>query len=84
MKASNSGALLTKANHSFEEIHIFDNVAQPTGNRVDRSIIRQRRGACRSITELTAKWRRFGDGYYYLIASAWPVDTPSLDLRKPW
>jgi hypothetical protein len=67
---------------SFEEIQVFENIAQPTGNRFDRSSIRQRRGACRSLAELTAKWRRLGDGFYYLAASAWPQNLTKLDLRE--
>ena len=68
----------------FDEIHVFDSIAQPTGNRVDRGSIRQRQGTCRSLTELTAKWRRYGDGYYYLASSAWPADVATLNLRRPW
>ena len=60
---------------SFDEIQVFDNVAERTGNRVERAGIRGRAGVCRSITELAAKCRRLGDGYYYLASTAWPDDT---------
>jgi hypothetical protein len=71
-------------NQSFEEIQVFENVAERTGNRLDRAGVRGRRGVCRSLTELSAKFRRLGDGFYYLPADAWPADTTRVSLSHEW
>ena len=68
----------------FDEIQVFDGVAERTGVSIDRNGMRRHRGMCRSITELTAKSRRFGDGYYYLVSTAWPPDTKSVNLIRAW
>jgi hypothetical protein len=69
---------------SFEEIQVFNSVAERTGNRIDRAGVRGRAGVCRSVTELASKCRRLGDGYYYLASAAWPQDKASLDLSRDW
>ena len=69
---------------SFDEIQVFDSIAERTGNQVERAGIRGRAGVCRSLTELGAKSRRMGDGFYYLVASAWPEDTPTVNLSRVW
>ncbi len=71
-------------NQSFDEIHVFESVAERTGNRLERAGVRGRNGVCRSVTDLAAKFRRLGDGYYYLAASAWPEGTESLNLVRAW
>ena len=68
----------------FDEIQVFDGVAERTGVSVDRAGLRGRRGICRSFTELAAKSRRLGDGYYYLASAAWPAETKSVDLVRAW
>lgn len=68
----------------FYEIHVYNSVAERTGNQVDRSAVRGRVGVCRSITDLGAKSRRLGDGYYYLASGAWPEEVSSVDLSRPW
>jgi hypothetical protein len=68
----------------FEEVQVFDSVGELTGNRVDRASIRGRAAVCRSITELASKFRRMGDGYYYVAATAWPADTKAVNLVKAW
>jgi len=70
--------------HSFDEIQVFDSIAERTGNRVERAGIRGRAGVCRSLSELASKSRRLGDGFYYLAAAAWPADTTSLKLSREW
>jgi hypothetical protein len=75
---------LLGVNQNFDEIHVYESVAERTGNTAERTSIRGRRGICRSLTELGAKCRSFGDGYYYLPASAWPPEVTTLDLRKAW
>jgi hypothetical protein len=69
---------------TFDEIQVFDSVAERTGTRVDHSGVRGRAGVCRSLTELAAKSRRLGDGFYYLAESAWPADTVKVNLARPW
>lgn len=69
---------------SFDEIQVFDGIAERTGNRLDRSGVRGRRGVCRSITELGAKSRRMGDGFYYLATAAWPPDASEVNLNRAW
>lgn len=69
---------------SFDEIQVFDSVAERTGTVVDHAGVRGRKGVCRSLTELAAKSRRLGDGFYYLAESAWPADTQSVNLARPW
>jgi len=69
-------------NKSFDEVQVFDGVAERTGVSVDRAGVRGHRGVCRSVTELSAKSRRLGDGYYYLASTAWPADTKSVNVRR--
>ena len=71
-------------NKLFDEIQVFDGVAERTGVSIDRAGVRGHRGICRSFTELTAKFRRVGDGYYYLPSAAWPAETKSVDLARAW
>lgn len=68
----------------FDEIQVFNGVAERTGLTFDRAGVRGRRGICRSVTELTAKSRRLGDGYYYLAANAWPAEATTVDLTRTW
>ena len=75
---------MTAVDQQFDEIHVFQSVAERTGNTVSRTNIRGRQGMCRSLTELGTKSRRLGDGYYYLAADAWPPDKTVLDLHKEW
>jgi hypothetical protein len=70
--------------HCFEEIQVFDGIAERTGNQLERAGVRGRRGVCRSITELSAKSRRIGDGFYYLLSTAWPADKTTVNLTRPW
>jgi hypothetical protein len=71
-------------NGSFDEVHVYDGVAERTGTRVDRAAIRGRSGVCRSLRALGTHARRLGDGYYYLASDAWPADTDSVTLTRVW
>ena len=71
-------------NRYFDEVQVYESVGERTGNRVDRAAIRGRAGVCRSVTELAAKFRRMGDGYYYIASTAWPADTEAVNLIKAW
>lgn len=68
----------------YDEIQVYDNVAERTGNLVARAAVRGRQGVCRSVTDLVSKSRRLGDGYYYLVASAWPEEKSSMNLGIDW
>ena len=68
----------------FDEIQVFDGVAERTGVSIDCAAVRGHRGMCRSVTELTAKSRRLGDGFYYLASSAWPADAKTVSLTRAW
>jgi hypothetical protein len=71
-------------NRSFHEVQVYDGIAERTGVSIDRAGVRGHGGVCRSITELAAKSRRLGDGYYYLASSAWPEDVKSVTLTQAW
>ena len=68
----------------YEEVLVFDGVAERTGNRLDRAGVRGRQSVCRSLAALGAKSRQFGDGYYYLASAAWPAESETLDLKHGW
>lgn len=70
--------------NSFEEIRVYDGIAERTGERLDRAGVRGRRSVCRSISDLASKVRRLGDGYYYLATEAWPENTSSVNLIRAW
>lgn len=69
---------------SFDEVQVFGGIAERTGNLVDRATVRGRRNVCRSFTELGAKTRRMGDGYYYLAVGSWPADVTEINLNQTW
>lgn len=71
-------------NRSFDEVQVFDGVAERTGVHFDRAGVRGHGGICRSLGELYAKSRRLGDGYYYLASPAWPEDAQSVKLAPVW
>lgn len=65
-------------------MHVFGGVAERTGNQFDREGVRGRRTMCRSVTDLGAKFRRLGDGYYYLATGVWPDRIDRVDLNQAW
>jgi hypothetical protein len=71
-------------NRSFDEIHVFEGVADRTGTTLDRNGVRGHARVCRSMTELQSKSRRLGDGYYYIASGAWPESTASVNLALTW
>jgi len=75
---------LAGVNQKFDEVHVFQSLAERTGNTADRTSVRGRQSICRSLTELGMKCRRLGDGYYYLACDAWPPDVTTLDLSHTW
>ena len=69
---------------SFDEIQVFGGVAERTGVSIDRAAVRGHGGVCRSLSELAAKSRRMGDGYYYLASASWPADRKSVTVAQSW
>ena len=69
---------------TFEEIHVYDGVAERTGVRFKRNDVRRSDGCCRSLTELLRKARASGEGYFYLPVNAWPEETEKIELQKKW
>lgn len=71
-------------NRVFDEVQVFDGIAERTGVHIDRAGVRGHGGVCRSLGELYAKSRRLGDGYYYVKSSAWPENAQSVNLAPAW
>ena len=76
--------LKSPAGTQFDEIRVYDGVAERTGVRFDRKDVRRSGGYCASMTEFMRKARAKGEGIFYLPIDLWPADTERLDLRKPW
>lgn len=68
----------------FDEIQVFEGVAERTGTTVGRSAVRRSPGLCRSVSELTRKARRMGDGFFYMASPLWPEDTTKLVVHETW
>lgn len=68
----------------FDEIQVFEGVAERTGTTIARSAIRRSPALCRSVSDLTRKARRMGDGYFYLSSMLWPENTTKLVVHEPW
>ena len=69
---------------SFEEVVVYEGVAERTGVHFDRNDVRRMDGYCGSLTALLRKARAAGDGTFYVPLDRWPTDTERLELRKPW
>jgi len=68
----------------FEEIRVYEGVAERTGVQFARNDVRHSGGRCSSLTELLRKARAAGDGYFYLPLNSWPADTEQIPLQKKW
>lgn len=71
-------------NQQFDEVRVYAGVAERTGNTVDRNTVRGSKSVCRTVSELTRKVRREGDGTFYLASMAWPENTTTLVLTATW
>jgi hypothetical protein len=69
---------------SFDEIQVYEGVAERTGVHFERNDVRHSGGCCGSLTELIRKARAAGDGTFYMPLNMWPADTERFELRKPW
>ena len=68
----------------FDQIRVYEGVAERTDVRFERSEVRRSAGFCTGLRDLARKVRAAGDGYYYLPVDEWPADTEKIDLLKPW
>lgn len=68
----------------YDEVQVFEGVAERTGVTVDRATVRRSKAVCRSVSELTRKARRLGDGYFYVASPVWPENTTKLVLTEVW
>ena len=75
---------MLKSDQQFDEIRVYEGVAERTGNTVDRKTIRGSKSLCRSLTDLTRTVRRLGDGYFYLPVMMWPEGEKKLMLASTW
>jgi hypothetical protein len=73
-----------RSNQQFDEIRVFEGVAERTGTTVDRQTVRGSSFVCRSLSELTRRARRMGDGFFYLPVSMWPEDKTTIPLSETW
>ena len=73
-----------RVSQRFDEIRVYEGIAERTGVHVERSAVRRSAGCCRSVTELLRKARDAGDGYFYLPLDLWPPDRSELAIHKPW
>lgn len=73
-----------RSNQKFDEIRVFEGVAERTGNTVDRETIRGSSAVCRSVMELTRRARRMGDGTFYLPVTLWPAGKTEIPLSETW
>ena len=75
---------MVRSNQKFDEIRVFEGVAERTGNTVDRETVRGSTALCRSVMELTRRARRMGDGTFYLPTTLWPEGKTQLPLSETW
>jgi hypothetical protein len=68
----------------FDEIRVYEGVAERTGVQFERTAVRRSAGCCRSLTELFRKARASGDGHFYLPLDRWPPDTNQVEIHKRW
>lgn len=75
---------MVQIGQQFDEVNVYEGVAERTGNTVDRKTVRGSKAVCSSVAELARKVRREGDGVYYLVSKAWPEESERIDLITKW
>jgi len=75
---------MLRSNQLFDEIRVFEGVAERTGTTVNRQTIRGREAVCRTVRDLARKSRRLGDGYFYLPVMEWPEGATRVELSTTW
>ncbi len=68
----------------FDEIRVYEGIAERTGNTFDRETVRGSKAVCHTVGELSRKVRREGDGTFYLDADAWPENESRVVLTDKW
>lgn len=71
-------------NQQFAEIRVYEQVAERTGNVLERNALRRSKNVCSTIRELARKSRSSGDGIYYLPVDAWPEGENEISLVREW
>ena len=69
---------------TFDEIRVYEGVAERTGVRYERDAVRRSVAYCKNMSELVRKVRRSGDGCFYLPLESWPAGSERVDLQKQW
>lgn len=72
------------AKRRFDEVRVYDGVAERTGVQFEREAVRGSSGQCKCLTELIRRGREVGDGYLYLPIGVWPAGTDRVELQKQW
>lgn len=75
---------MLRGSQQFDEIRVYEGVAERTGNVVNRDTVRGSKAVCRSMTELTRRARRMGDGYFYLPVLMWPEGQTQIPISETW
>ncbi len=75
---------MLRTNQYFDEVQVYEGIAERTGVTVDRATLRGSKTVCRSLSELTRKVRSMGDGHFYLAGQIWPENQTKIDLTTTW
>ena len=75
---------MLRTNQHFDEVQVYEGVAERTGKTVDRNAVRGSKTVCKSLPELGRKARRMGDGHFYLAGLVWPDNEEKIDLTMTW
>ena len=75
---------MLQVHQQFDEIRVYEGVAERTGKTVGRDTVRRSKSVCQSMGELARKVRREGDGVFYLASNAWPENTQQVNLIAKW
>jgi len=73
-----------RTNLYFDEVQVYEGVAERTGTTVDRNAVRGSQTTCKSLPELGRKARRMGDGHFYLAGQVWPDNQIRINLLTTW
>lgn len=68
----------------FEEIRVYDGIAERTGAQFEKNDVRRRDGYCGSMTQFLQKARAAGEGMFYLPLGMWPAGVEQVPLKKEW
>ena len=63
-----------------EEIHAFAGSAERTGIKIELRGLKAGQRTCTSLTDLTRKYKLYGDGIFYLPVGHWPKGETAIPL----